>query len=189
MDMKIARFVGFGMAMSSVMVQGVNTFAAGEDQHGDHDHTAPPALVAVVREVTRPFLDPAVAASAGYGPLLGCISGQQEGAMGLHFVNGGLVFDDGQLQPEQPEALMYEMKSGRLQLLGVEYIVPAAAWDAHNPAPPALLGQAFAFVDSPNRFGLDPFYELHVWAWRENPNGTFVDWNPRVSCDGFSQNP
>jgi hypothetical protein len=28
-----------------------------------------------------------------------------------------------------------------------------------------------------------------VWAWRENPNGTFVDWNPRVSCDGFSQNP
>jgi hypothetical protein len=32
MDMKIARFVGFGMAMSSLMVQGVNTFAAGEDQ-------------------------------------------------------------------------------------------------------------------------------------------------------------
>ena len=21
-----------------------------------------------------------------------------------------------------------------------------------------------------------------VWAWRDNPNGTFVDWNPRVSC-------
>jgi hypothetical protein len=24
-----------------------------------------------------------------------------------------------------------------------------------------------------------------VWAWRDNPNGTFADWNPRVSCDGF----
>ena len=78
---------------------------------------------------------------------------------------------------------------GRLRLLGVEYIVPKADWDAANPAPPALLGQQFAFIDSPNRFGLDPFYELHVWAWRENPRGTFVDFNPRVSCDGFTQNP
>jgi hypothetical protein len=24
---------------------------------------------------------------------------------------------------------------------------------------------------------------LHVWAWRENPNGAFADWNTRVSCD------
>ena len=31
---------------------------------------------------------------------------------------------------------------------------------------------------------LPALYELHVWAWRENPNGTYVDWNPRVSCDG-----
>jgi hypothetical protein len=29
-------------------------------------------------------------------------------------------------------------------------------------------------------------YELHVWAWRDNPNGNYVDWNPRVSCDGGS---
>ena len=28
------------------------------------------------------------------------------------------------------------------------------------------------------------FYELHVWAWRDNPSGVFVDWNPRVSCEG-----
>ena len=26
-------------------------------------------------------------------------------------------------------------------------------------------------------------YELHVWAWRDNPNGTYVDWNPKVSCE------
>jgi len=25
-----------------------------------------------------------------------------------------------------------------------------------------------------------------VWAWKDNPNGTFVNWHPRVSCDGFS---
>jgi hypothetical protein len=24
---------------------------------------------------------------------------------------------------------------------------------------------------------------LHVWAWQDNPNGTFVDWNTKVNCD------
>ena len=24
-----------------------------------------------------------------------------------------------------------------------------------------------------------------MWAWRHNPLGTFVDYNPRVSCDGY----
>lgn len=167
----------------------VATDARAEDQHSSHGRAVPAALVALVQDVTRPFQDPTAARGAGYGPLLGCVSGQQEGAMGLHFVNGSLVFDEGVLTPEQPEALMYEMRNGRLHLLGAEYIIPAAAWDAHNPGPPALLGQAFAFVDAPNRFGLEAFYELHVWAWKDNPNGTFVDWNPRVSCDGFSENP
>jgi len=23
-----------------------------------------------------------------------------------------------------------------------------------------------------------------VWAWRDNPNGAFVDWNSKVSCEG-----
>lgn len=32
-------------------------------------------------------------------------------------------------------------------------------------------------------------YEPHVWAWRENPRGTSADFNPRVSYDGFTQDP
>jgi hypothetical protein len=27
-----------------------------------------------------------------------------------------------------------------------------------------------------------PFFELHVWAWRENPQGPFADWNDHVTC-------
>jgi hypothetical protein len=46
-----------------------------------------------------------------------------------------------------------------------------------------LEGQGFQLVGSPNRYGLAPFFELHVWAWRDNPNGAFVDWNDRVSCE------
>ena len=77
---------------------------------------------------------------------------------------------------------MYEPKNGRLELVGVEYIVLADQWDAENPAPPVLMGQVFNYVGRPNRYGIPAFYELHVWAARDNPNGAFADWNPRVSC-------
>ena len=59
----------------------------------------------------------------------------------------------------------------------------AAAWQANHNAPPVLEGQTFQFVDSPNRYGLPAHFELHVWAWRDNPNGAFVDWNTRVTCE------
>jgi hypothetical protein len=38
-------------------------------------------------------------------------------------------------------------------------------------------------VPSPNRYGLPAFYEMHVWAWEDNPKGSFADWNTRVNCD------
>ena len=31
-----------------------------------------------------------------------------------------------------------------------------------------------------------PFYELHVWAWKDNSHGMFVDWNPAVSCEEYT---
>jgi hypothetical protein len=105
--------------------------------------------------------------------------------MGVHFANKALLGDD-VLNPSQPEALIYEFKDGRARLVGVEFIVLADVWHVnHAPDdPPVLEGQLLQFVDTPNRFGLPAFYELHVWAWRDNPNGAFVDWNPRVSCEG-----
>jgi hypothetical protein len=48
------------------------------------------------------------------------------------------------------------------------------------------MGQHFHYVGSPNRYRLPPFYELHVWAWRDNPHGMFVDWNPEVSCEEYT---
>ena len=48
----------------------------------------------------------------------------------------------------------------------------------------ALDGQLFSFTNAPNRYGLPPFYALHVWAWRDSPKGAFVDWNTKVSCEG-----
>jgi len=52
------------------------------------------------------------------------------------------------------------------------------------------MGQLFHYFESPNRFGLPAFYTRRIWAWKENPNGTFVNWHPNVSCQSFSgQNP
>jgi hypothetical protein len=151
----------------------------------DHEHagSAPASLVEAVRDATRQFIDVNAATGAGYGPFLGCVSGPDHGAMGVHYVNGGLV-GDGEIDAAKPEALIYEPSGDRLRLVGVEFIVDAASWLAHHGAPPVLQGQSFQFVGSPNRYALPAFFELHVWAWRNNPNGAFVDWNTRVTCEG-----
>ena len=99
---------------------------------------------------------------------------------------------DGELDATRPEIVIYEpTANGRLKITGADYLVLADAWDGKHPgAPPQLMGQLLHLFESPNRFGLPAFYTLHVWAWKENPNGTFVNWHPKVSCDGFTaQNP
>ena len=162
-----------------------------------HDHGAPAqaqkptgregALVKAVREATDRFKNVTSIAGPGEGYELafGCVSGGDFGAMGLHYVNMSLV--DENLVPDQPEIVLFEpTANGGIRITGADYLIPAAAWDAKHDGPPQLMGQLFHLFDSPNRFGLDPFYTLHVWAWKDNPNGTFTNWNPTVSCDAFT---
>jgi len=139
-------------------------------QHESHGAGSSAALVQTVRQATEPFRD-ARNVPEGYGAVLGCVSGPEVGAMGVHFVNAELLLN-GELKPDQPEALIYEFRNGAARLVGVEFIVLADVWhETHAPNDPPVLE------------GLPAHYELHVWAWRDNPNGAFVDWNPRVSCE------
>ncbi len=148
------------------------------------------ALIRIVRESTERFKDVSVAQAEGYALQFGCVSGSDSGAMGLHFVNGDLV-NGGVIDATRPQIVIYEpIPNGRLRLIGADYLVLADAWNAKNSGPPQLMGQLFHLFESPNRFGLPAFYTLHVWAWKENPNGAFVNWHPNVSCQAFSgQNP
>lgn len=142
-------------------------------------------LVRIVRDSTERFRDPAVAEAEGYRLMFGCVSGDDSGAMGLHYVNTELV-GDAALDPARPEIVIYEpMPDGRLRLIGADFLVFKDAWDAAHRGAPRLMGQLLHLFDAPNRFGLPAFYTLHVWAWKPNPNGTFVNWHPHVSCDGF----
>jgi hypothetical protein len=154
-----------------------------EQSHAAHSQAVPSTLVQLVRDATKQFVNVNAATAAGYEPFLGCVSGPDHGAMGNHYVNGALV-GDGVLDASRPEVLIYESSDGGLQLVGVEFVVLADAWLASHSSPPVLEGQSFQFVSSPNRYGLPAHFELHVWAWRDNPNGAFVDWNNKVTCEG-----
>jgi hypothetical protein len=166
----------------------VPSFALAQE---DHVHAGRPsdasALVKVVREATERFKDVAVAEAEGYTLQFGCVSGEGSGAMGLHFVKGSLV-GDGEIDATTPEIVIYEpLPSGKLRLVGADYLVLAADWKTKHPGSnPELMGQLFHLFEAPNRFGLPEFYTLHVWAWKENPTGTFVNWHSKVSCDAFN---
>ena len=144
-------------------------------------------MVKAVRDATERFRNPRAAEAENYFLQFGCVSGSDSGAMGMHFVNFPLVMD-GVIDVARPEIVIYEPTSnGRLRLIGADYPVDAKQWnDAHDGAPPQLMGQLFHLFEAPNRFGLPAFYTLHVWAWKENPTGTFVNWHANVSCDGFN---
>ena len=173
-------------------------FALAQDSHS-HTMSAQPeltaeqksqqtALIKIVRESTERFKDVAEAEREGYALQFGCVSGPDQGAMGLHFINMELV-GKGVIDPTKPQIILYEPTAdGRLKLTGADFLVDAQQWDndkTHKPGPPELMGQLFHYFESPNRFGLKAFYTLHVWAWKENPNGAFVNWHPAVSCKLF----
>ncbi len=108
-----------------------------------------------------------------------CIAEPGEGAMGVHMLNPAL-FDE-TIDAEKPEVLVYEPRAnGELKLVALEYLVLQSEWEGSGP--PSLFGRTFDFTDSPNRYGLDPFYSLHAWIWKPNPSGILTPWNPRVHC-------
>ena len=194
---RIARRLGYSAIGVLLLAGAAPTGAFAQHDHASQRHGSQAdqkkragALVKVVREATARFRDVSVADAEGYELQFGCVSGSDVGAMGMHFVNGPLV-GDGVLDPARPEIVIYEPTSnGRLRLIGADYLVFAEAWHKTHAGPPEMMGQLFHLFESPNRFGLPAFYTLHVWAWKDNPGGTFVNWHPNVSCDGFSgQNP
>ena len=143
-------------------------------------------LLKIVRESTERFKDVSVAEAEGYALQFGCVTGPDAGAMGLHFVNSALV-NGGVLDATRPQIVIYEPRAGGgLQLIGADFLLLKDAWDKKNQGPPQLMGQLFHLFESPNRFGLPAFYTLHVWAWKNNPNGAFVNWHPNVSCESFA---
>ncbi|HEU4799319.1 MAG TPA: hypothetical protein VFS94_01680 [Gemmatimonadales bacterium] len=127
-------------------------------------------------QAVEPYEEFAAAQTAGYTLLFEnmCMEDPDAGGMGYHYVDVSLL--DATVTVAEPEALIFEGAPGEdRELVAVEYVVPFAAVPEDQPAP-TLFGEAFRKNQA---FGL---WTLHVWAWKDNPDGTFADWNPRVSC-------
>jgi hypothetical protein len=168
----------------ALLLLGLAVVAMAGDIAYSHPQKNPQTLIETVRHATARFRDVNVAIGEGWAPATPCVSGPDAGAMGVHFAQAARQAD-GTVPPDQPQFLIYEpMADGSMRLVGVEFFVLVSDWENKNGAGPGVLdGNLMNLVPFPNRYGLPAFYEMHVWAWEDNPKGTFADWNTRVNCD------
>ncbi len=132
------------------------------------------AVLAQLRRVTARYHDLGTALADGFVLLHECENRPGEGPVGTVYVHLGRLLD-GAIDPEVPDALVYEpQRNGDLALVGAEFAIPYAMWPAATP--PTFMGATFQHEDE---FGV---FALHAWVWRPNPTGMFAQTNPRVSC-------
>lgn len=156
--------------------------------------TRAPALtpaLAATRAALDKYQDPMQAVRDGYFSTVACIEFRapagtghahmdyKPGAMGVHFLNPATI--GAQLDSLKPQVLLYEPVGDKLVLVGAEWFVPLTV----SSTPPVIFGRT---LQGPME-GHDPImpaglhhWDLHVWLWRDNPNGVFSPTNARVKC-------
>ena len=162
-----------------------------------------------VRSVAEKYRDVKVAIAEGYTTDNKCVTAEKlgfpasMGAMGLHYVRRdllglpdkpvGRVSGTGtHTDFRKPAMLVYEPQAdGSLELVAVENLVFASAWHgtAGHKQPPRFHGRAYPLLkDDPatqidEAHGWEPHYEQHLWVLRDNPNGAYLPFNPKVTCE------
>ena len=165
--------------------------------------------LAAVRAATARFQDVNVAIAEGYvrdpmdvcdtAPMMGRPASL--GSMGIHYFRPDLLGITAPPNPRvngngthtdflKPGILIYEPRAdGSLALVAVENLVFRWAWrDAGNTEPPSFHGVPYDLMEDDPSTKVDeahmfePHYDRHVWLFRDNPNGVFAQFNPKVSC-------
>jgi hypothetical protein len=176
--------------------------------HPSKPATVEPDLAAV-RAATARFQDVKVAIAEGYvrDPMDVCdtapIMGRPAslGSMGIHYFRPDLLGITAPPNPRvngkgthtdflKPGILIYEPRAdGSLALVAVENLVFRWAWrEAGNAEPPSFHGVPYDLMEDDPSTKVDeahmfePHYDRHVWLFRDNPNGVFAQFNPKVSC-------
>jgi hypothetical protein len=162
-----------------------------------------------VRTLTAKYRDVNVALAEGYirDPGDMCDTAdmmgrpKELGAMGIHYFRPDLLGITGPPNPRvsgngthtdfrKPAILIYEPQhDGSVQLVAVENLVFDKAWQVAGKGDfPSFQGNPYnAMADDPatavdEAHMFEPHHDLHVWLYRENPNGMFAQYNPKVSC-------
>ena len=163
-----------------------------------------------VRTLTQRFRDVNVALAEGYvrDPTDMCDMAhmmgrpRELGGMGIHFFRPDLLGISGPPNPRvsgnglhtdfrKPSILIYEPRAdGTLQLVAVENLVFEKAWqEAGRTARPTFHGVSYdRMADDPateadEAHMFEPHYDLHVWLYKPNPKGVFIQFNPAVTCE------
>lgn len=137
--------------------------------------------LAALRRATARFHDIATAEASGWNVHFPpeCLTHATMGGMGYHRLNESLV--DGKVNPSEPELLVYEPeKNGSMRLVAVEYIIPFSVIP-ETATPPVLFGMPMLQND------VYQVWARHAWVWKDNPNGTFENFDPKVSCQYASE--
>jgi len=163
-----------------------------------------------VRSIAEKYRDVNVAKAEGFTTDNKCVTAEMlghpasEGVMGLHYVRRDMLGLPPKPSPpgsgrvsgtgthtdfREPAMLVYEPQpDGSLQLVAVENLVFAEAWHAQSKAPPSFHGRTYPLLkDDPatsvdEAHGWQPHYEQHLWVFRDNPNGAYAPFNPKVTC-------
>jgi hypothetical protein len=150
---------------------------------GSADVGTDKATLQKIRKLSGRYHSLAQAEAAGFADDGVCTAVPGLGGMGHHFVNMARL--DKTLQADKPEVLLFAPKPNGdgLRLAGVEYVVVDADGLLNTSSDrPVLAGHPFD-GPMPGHFpGMPVHYDLHVWAWADNPAGDFATWNPAITC-------
>ena len=163
-----------------------------------------------VRSIAQKYRDVNVAKAEGYTTDNKCVTAEMlghppaMGTMGLHYVRRDMLGLPPKPSPpgsgrvhgtgthtdfRQPAMLVYEPQpDGSLQLVAVENLVFASAWHEGHKEPPKFHGRTYPLLkDDPatkvdEAHGWEAHYEQHLWVFRDNPNGAYSPFNPKVTC-------
>lgn len=162
-----------------------------------------------VKAATERFQDVEVALAEGYvrDPMNICDTAEMmgrpaaDGVMGIHYVRPDLL-EITASSPRvngtgthtdflEPSILIYEpQEDGSLELVAVENLVFIDAWEASgHKALPTFEGVQYNLMKDDSTTAIDeahmfePHYDLHVWLYRDNPNGMFAQFNPNATCE------
>lgn len=173
-----------------------------------HNPVPGPDMLGRIRQATARYRDVKAALADGYvrDPMNMCVVASTEGqpawvgGMGVHYFRPDILGITA-TKPRvagtgtntdfmHPGVLIYEPQAdGSLRLVAVENLVFEKAWRAAgHTKPPAFEGhEYFHMIDNPRTHvdeahGFEPHYELHIWTERPNPRGTYMEFNPDVTC-------
>ncbi|MFB6517958.1 hypothetical protein [Streptomyces sp. NPDC056401] len=141
--------------------------------------------MATAIRVTGKYADEQQALKDGYVPHgEACMTNPfGAGAMGYHYVKEAYW---GSTDPSKPAALLYSTEKdehGRRKLEAVEWMSKDRDQDMKTTDDrPTMFGLPFDGPMPGHWAGMPKHYDLHLWAYRDNPAGRFHNWNTALTC-------